>query len=171
MRKITPGAIFSECRAYRYRLDRYFGNNGPTIAFGLHNPSTANENTDDPTLRRGICFAKDWGAGKLVFVNPFAACATRPKDLWLRNDPIGPRNDFYIRQVAKEVERTGGFFVFAWGAISPPAHLRKFADDRLIAFSRLVRDQGCETKCLGFTLKGYPRHPLYLPANEPLRPY
>jgi hypothetical protein len=78
-KEILMSAVFSACRTWRYRLDREFIQSGPTIAFGLHNPSTADENTDDPTLRRGIGFARTWGAGRLIFVNPWAGCATNPK--------------------------------------------------------------------------------------------
>ncbi len=158
-------AIFSPCRTWRYRLDREFLRSGPTIVFGLHNPSTADENTDDPTLKRGIAFAHAWGAGRLVFVNSWAGVATKQKDLWLMDDPIGPQNDLHIIQVAREVRKTNGFFVFAWGRINPPQYLRRVAISRLYKFENLVRSQGCEIRILGLTKAGYPRHPLYLKAD------
>lgn len=164
-------AILSDCGKYRYRLDRPFVMCGPTIAFGLHNPSTADGEIDDPTSRRGIGFARSWGAGRLVFVNPWAGRATKPEDLWKMADPIGPMNDFYIAQVAREVVESGGFFVFAWGAVSPPRHLKYAATSRLHHFADLVRAIGCDVRALGLTKAGQPRHPLYLKADSKPEPW
>lgn len=142
---------------------------GPTIAFGLHNPSTAGETEEDPTSRRGIGFVRRWGGGKLVFVNPWAGCATKPEDLWKMSDPIGPMNDFHIAAVAREVVETGGFFVFAWGAVAPPRHRKYEVTARLHAFEKLVRAHGCDVRALGVTKAGQPRHPLYLKSDaEPI---
>ena len=164
-------AIFSSCRTWRYRLDRDFVRNGPTIAFGLHNPSTAAEECDDPTSRRGIGYVRAWGGGKLVFVNPWAGCATRPEDLWRMQDPVGPDNDFYVDAVAREVVETGGFFVFAWGAVAPPRPLKGTVNKRLREFEKLVRDRGCDVRALGVTKSGHPRHPLYMRADAVLVPW
>lgn len=144
---------------------------GPTIAFGLHNPSTAGEQVEDPTSRRGIGFARAWGGGKLVFVNPWAGCSTKPENLWKMTDPIGPMNDFHIAAVAREVAETGGFFVFAWGAVSPPRQLRYAVTERLHAFEKLVRGHGCDVRALGVTKAGQPRHPLYLRADAKPEPW
>ncbi|MER9176686.1 DUF1643 domain-containing protein [Mesorhizobium sp. M0955] len=164
-------AVFSYCGTWRYRLDRDFLLPGPTIAFCLHNPSTAGADNEDPTSRRGIGFARLWGAGKLVYVNPWAGCATNPKDLWSMPDPIGPMNDFHISAVAKAVYETGGFFVFAWGAVSPPKHLKYSVTRRLKDVEKIVRDHGCEVRSLGVTKDGAPRHPLYLRADTVPAPW
>jgi hypothetical protein len=165
------GAIISPCGMWRYTLERPFLTPGPTIAFGLHNPSTADAEKEDPTSRRGIGFSMLWGAGKMVFVNPWAGRATKPDDLWKMADPIGPDNDFHIAAVAREVATTGGFFVFAWGAVSPPRALRYAVTKRLHAFQKIVRDQGCDIRSLGLTKDGHPRHPLYLRADAKPEPF
>jgi hypothetical protein len=54
-------AVISPCGRYRYRLDRPLSARGPTIAFLLHNPSTADAENEDPTSRRGIGFANRKG--------------------------------------------------------------------------------------------------------------
>lgn len=57
-------AVLSECRRYRYVLRRYWGDGlsgGRAAIFIGLNPSTADEASDDPTIRRCIGFAKAWG--------------------------------------------------------------------------------------------------------------
>lgn len=164
-------AEISPCGTWRYLLECDFLLPGPTIAFGLHNPSTATAEQDDPTWRRGRGFATAWGAGKVIYVNPWAGRATKPADLWKMADPVGPMNDFHIAAVAREVAASGGFFVVAWGAISPPRHLRHAATSRLHAFHKLIVDQGCEIRALGTTKGGQPRHPLYLRADATPEPW
>lgn len=166
-------AIFSSCNTYRYRLDRLIAENlgAFTVAFLLHNPSTAGADNDDPTSRRGIGFAARWGAGRLVFVNPFAGCATRPHELWAMADPVGPDNARHIATVAQEVERSGGFFVFAWGAINPPRPLRQCVQRHLHEIEDIVRHYCHDVRCLGHTKSGGPKHPLYLTNDAVLMPY
>jgi hypothetical protein len=158
-------AVISPCGLYRYRLDRPIHPFARVIAFMLHNPSTADAEQDDPTSRRGIGYARSWGAGKLVYVNPWAGRATNPDDLWKMADPVGPSNDFHIAAVAREVAASGGFFVFAWGAVSPPKRLKYAVTSRLHAVDKLVRSYGCDVKALGITKNGQPRHPLYMKAD------
>lgn len=166
------GAIFSPCGRWRYRLDYDFlMQDRPTIAFGLHNPSIANGDIVDPTWRRGIGYATRWNAGRLVYVNPWAAVATKPADLWKMADPVGPMNDFHIAAVAREVATSGGFFVFAWGAVSPPKHLKYSVTSRLHAFEKIVRAAGCDIRVLGLTKAHQPRHPLYLRADAKPEPW
>jgi len=128
----------------------------------LHNPSTANAEQDDPTSRRGIGFAQRWNAGRMVFVNPFAGIATQPIDLWKMDDPVGPDNTSHIAAVALEVTNSKGFFVFAWGAISPPAVLRDKVREHLHDVEVSVRAYCVDIRCFGRTQSGDPRHPLYL---------
>lgn len=164
-------AVISPCGLYRYRLDREFLFDGPTIAFILHNPSTADATTDDPTLRRGIGFARAWGAGRLVFVNPWAGRATKPADLWRMVDPIGPDNDHHLSIVASEVRETKGFVVAGWGAVSPPRHLRACVAARLLEVAGLLASSGCSLNHLGLTKAGHPRHPLYLRGDVKPQPW
>lgn len=164
-------AVISSCGKYRYRLDRAFNTPGPTIAFMLHNPSTADAENEDPTSRRGIGFAKKFGAGRMVFVNPFAGRATKPADLWTMEDPIGPENAKHLLAVASEIYHSGGFFIFAWGAVNPPKHLKAAVGTHLEVVEDLIRGVGCEIQCLGRTMAGQPRHPLYLSNDAILLPW
>lgn len=168
---MTMRAVISDCGTWRYLLECDFLLPGPTIAFGLHNPSKATAEVDDPTWRRGRGFAVRWGAGKLAYVNPWAGRATKPDDLWKMADPVGPMNDFHIAAVAREVAASGGFFVVAWGAVSPPRHMRHPVTARVQSFYKLIRDNGCEVRALGLTKDGQPRHPLYLRNDATPKPW
>lgn len=159
------GAIFSPCRAWRYVYSRDFLFGGPTVAFMLHNPSTAGEGNEDATSRRGLAFARTWRAGRLIFVNPWAFCATDKADLWKAADPVGPENDRHIADVAREVAATDGHFIAAWGSVKPPKALKSAAIARLQDVERVIRVAGCPLKALAVTASGEPRHPLYLKGD------
>lgn len=146
------GAEFSSCRKYRYALWREWEPSSPAnrIAFVGLNPSTADEAADDPTIRRCIRFAKDWGYHGLVMLNAYAFRATDPKDMQKAADPIGPDNN------AKLVEYGDmcGSIIAAWGVHCSPS--------RAETVCKLF---GTKVHCLGKTKNGSPKHPLYLKAT------
>jgi hypothetical protein len=57
-------ALFSPCGTFRFRLGRRWSD-GPSLAFVLLNPSTADETADDQTVRRCMGFAQREGDGAL----------------------------------------------------------------------------------------------------------
>ena len=78
---MKSGAIFSSCRKYRYALWRNWDETKPCVMIIGLNPSTADENENDPTITRCINFAKSWGYGGVCVTNLFAYCATVPSDM------------------------------------------------------------------------------------------
>jgi hypothetical protein len=54
-------AKFSACRKYRYALWRTWDESKPSAMIIGLNPSTADENENDPTITRCFNFAKSWG--------------------------------------------------------------------------------------------------------------
>ncbi len=90
------GAIFSPCGKYRYVLWRKWEADGPYIMFIGLNPSTANADTDDPTIRRVVRFAKSWGYHGVYMLNLFAYVTPYPEELKKCLDPVG-ENDMYIK--------------------------------------------------------------------------
>jgi hypothetical protein len=85
------GAEFSPCRRYRYALYRDRGALlGPKVMFVGLNPSTADETVDDPTIRRCIRFARDWGYDGLIMANLYAWRAPKPRDLYATEDQLAP---------------------------------------------------------------------------------
>lgn len=149
---VEKKATISECGRYRYDLWRTWGV-GPHVTFIMLNPSTADHEQDDPTIRKCIKFAKQWGFSGLVVVNLFAYRATDPKDLWKAEDPIGPLNDLYI-----ESHAFCGVTVAGWGA-KPKVKAR--ADEVCGRLKNL--------RTIRLTKDGYPEHPLFLPSD--LQPF
>lgn len=145
--------MFSDCDTYRYRLWRQWGR-GDTVAFIMLNPSTADHTADDPTVRRCIHYAKSWGYGRLEVINLFACRATEPKILRAAADPIGPKNDSIIIDVATAAH----FIIAAWGNHGVYQH-------RDIEVLNLLRRYAVEVHCLQISKRGCPQHPLYLPGK------
>lgn len=152
-------AILSPCGKYRYRLTRDFGMVGvDTCCFIMLNPSTADAEQDDPTIRRCIGYAKALGCGELTVVNLFAYRSTDPDALYAlsKQDAIGPENDRHIAEACN----ASHIIICAWG--NHGKHLGR-ADDVL----KLIRaQQGARPMALKVNPKsGQPAHPLYLKAD------
>lgn len=155
---MDTGATFSECRTWRYTLWRRWGTGEHVVFIGL-NPSTADEHQDDPTMRRCIRFARDWGFDGFVMLNLFATRTPHPRVMAARLsegvDIVGPENDEHI---AEEVRRAD-LVVCAWGACT-----RQHEANRALHVERAIRRAGVVPHILGRTKSGRPRHPLYMPA-------
>jgi hypothetical protein len=149
-------ARISECGLYRYTLTRRWAD-GPTCVFVMLNPSTADANKDDPTIRRCIHFAKREGCGALHVVNLYAFRATKPADMVNAVDPEGPMARKYLIDAAEMARDSGGPVIAAWGA-------HWMAADR----GKEVRGIIGAMQCLGTTKAGHPRHPLYVQGVQPL---
>ena len=92
------GAKFSLDRVYRYRLWRFWDKRKGIVLFIGLNPSTADEKVNDPTIRRCIGYAMDWGYGGMLMGNIFAYRNTYPETLKICGvDPIGIENDTELR--------------------------------------------------------------------------
>lgn len=148
-------ALFSPCGRYRLQLARTWAS-GPKAAFVMLNPSTADAQIDDPTIRRCISFAIREGCGALAVVNLFAFRATKPADLLMVADPIGGD----LAELALEaVTAQSELVICAWGA----APIAKARADQFA-----YKNQHRELYCLGKTKSGAPRHPLYVHNSQPI---
>jgi hypothetical protein len=74
-------AKLSDDKLYRYQLSRIWDETKPKVLFIMLNPSTADADVDDPTIRRVINFAKSWNYGGVYVVNLYAFRSTDPKGL------------------------------------------------------------------------------------------
>lgn len=106
----SRSAVVSLCGTYRYRLTRKWSDL-PKCWWIMLNPSTADGETDDPTIRRVMSFSKHWGYGGCVVMNLFALRATNPKAIWRHGDPVGPENDNYLCRA-----NNAPLVIAAWGA-------------------------------------------------------
>jgi len=150
-------ALFSSCKQYRYALKRATDalfSGGRQALFVMLNPSTADETMDDPTIRRCIRFAYDWGCSVLRVGNLYAFRATNPEELWKIQDPVGPENDLFLYRMMSQTKDV----LCAWGNNAQP--------ERVEAFIKLAKEAGATLWCLGTTKEGQPRHPLYVKANQ-----
>lgn len=158
-------AEISTCGLYRYSLTRIWGD-GQRVCWVMLNPSTADAEQDDPTIRRCISFSQRLRAGMIEVVNLYAYRSPNPRDLvdslHAGINIVGPDNDMYIRQAVGLADRT----IVAWGA-SAPKGLRGIRVGQRV---ELVSQAVCGVAfCLGFTSNGQPRHPLYVKGDTPLR--
>ncbi len=145
----------SEDRTHRYLLWRRTGEGRKIALFVGLNPSTADEHKNDPTIRRCLSFAAENGADTLLMSNLYAYRATRPMDLFLAQDPIGSETDLWL----DAAHHLADFTVACWGA-----------EKRAKGRAETVGSRLGQALCLGLTLSGAPRHPLYVRAGTPLVP-
>lgn len=190
---IAKGATISACGNYRYRLWREWRNHpapshwdmwteddgSPCLdgageqlgeplscVFIMLNPSTADGEQDDPTIRRCVQFAQREGYDRLEVVNLFAWRATSPKDLFAvspERDPVGHENERHVFRVLDKA----GLIICAWGAHG--GHIDQ--DETMMGWIDALNYNDAPVMALGVTKGGFPRHPLYLRNDAPLIPY
>jgi len=153
-------AVISDCGKYRYLLRRTWDYGKPRALFVMLNPSTADAEVDDATIRSCIRLCKSLDYGSFEVVNVFAWRATKPDELLTATDPCGPGNkDHIIRALAR-----CDIPICAWGAW-PPAET---AADYIRSAIRASRPAAF---CFGRTASGAPKHPLYIKSGTPLETY
>ena len=154
-------AAYSPCRQYRYTLIRRYGRPQATrqerIAFIGLNPSTATELVNDPTVRRCIGFARDWGYREFVMLNAFAFRSTDPQGLQRVDDPVGTANNQQLRLWT----RKSHLVVCCWGIHAALQGRDEFLRSQLQKWNVTAR-------CFGKTQAGFPKHPLYLRKDSSL---
>lgn len=153
------GAKFDTSGRYRYALWRAWSADYPRIAFILLNPSTADEESNDPTIRRCIGFARVWGFGSMEVVNLFAYRATHDREMFKVGNPVGEENDRFL---IRAVERCSTVVV-GWGTRGT-----LLGRDREVISLLAGRK---DVHCLGTTKGGHPRHPLYVRGDTVLEPF
>lgn len=147
-------AVISDCGAFRYHLTRSWGPGKPML-FVMLNPSTADADVDDQTIRKCIGFAERNGCESIEVVNLFAYRATKPADLKSAGYPIGPENHATIRRVAADVVARGGMVVCAWGS-----NARGLGAVQVV--SVLLASIKCPVYALALLADGTPAHPCML---------
>lgn len=167
-------ATLSECGTYRYTLTREWDarglrgcpESGKRLTVVMLNPSTADAEKNDPTIRRVMDFAWSSLFGSILVVNLFAMRATDPRDLSDAADPVGPDNDQHLRAALAAAAQADLPVLAAWGAHASKKWLGIERADKVLAMVPGVR-----WVCLGTTKHGSPRHPLYVRATQAMVPF
>ncbi|HKJ17098.1 MAG TPA: DUF1643 domain-containing protein [Xanthomonadales bacterium] len=152
----NTGAEFSRDRKHRFLLWRCWGGLENMVLFVGLNPSVADEQTNDPTIRRCIGFAKREGASGVMVGNLFSYCATHPQDLKRASRPVRAENGHWLQAAQSIANQT----IVCWG--NHGTHREQ--SEKLLPLLGRVR-------CFGKTQTGEPRHPLYLRNNAELSWY
>lgn len=156
---LSSGAVFDLTNRYRYLLWRTWDRHAGVATFIMLNPSAADAESDDPTIRRCVAFARSWGFGGLRAVNLFGYRASQPQALRVVPDPFGPDNDHFVENSCRDAD----MLIAAWGN-------HGLLLDAATRIAELVPDT---TYCLGLTRLDQPRHPLYVRSGcipTPFRP-
>ena len=122
----------------------------PKVLFIGLNPSTADEVNDDPTIRRCMRYSYDWGYGGYIMGNIFGYRSTDPRNLKIAKDPIGNKNNYWLKKMHKEASITIG----AWGN-----------HGEILNRGNEVAQMIDKIYCLKITKLNHPSHPLYLPSK------
>jgi hypothetical protein len=143
------------------RLERELASEGIAVAIIGVNPSTADADTDDQTIRKDMGFGRRLGWRKIIKGNKFAFRATDVKALRTAPDPIGPENDAHLAQIMRDAD----IVIAAWGPLAKlPVRLRS----RWRAVVKIARSAGKPMYCFGRANDDHPRHTLMLPYDTPL---
>lgn len=136
------------------------GMNPRRVCWVMLNPSVANTEQDDPTIRRCRAFSEQWGFAGMIVVNLFAYRATDQRELLTAADPVGPGNDEHLKRGME----SGEWVIAAWGVTKSPLVSARAA--QVWPWLRAHRPY-----CLGYTKAGDPRHPLFVPGIAPPMTY
>ncbi|WP_283195515.1 DUF1643 domain-containing protein [Rhizobium sp. AN80A] len=118
---LSPGVIkaatISDCTRYRYELRRVWDANQRLLVVCMLNPSTADAEKDDPTIRELTYFAKLWGYGGLLIVNLYAFRASQPREMMAQdgNIIVGPKNGEFIEAAFTFARHQNTRILAAWG--------------------------------------------------------
>lgn len=163
MTDLIRSAELSPCGTFRYRLDRIVGPGRKALWIGV-NPSTADAEIDDQSIRKLYGFGNVLGIGHWIVANKFAFRSTDVSMLSVILDPIGPDNDKHLMHAMAEAD----VVIAGWGNLSKlPAGLRQ----RYLDICLMADLLNITLWCWGTNEGGDPRHPLMLPYTTRLVPW
>jgi hypothetical protein len=158
-------AAFSPCGHHRWWLERRWDAQLPRLLFIGLNPSRADAQRDDPTLRRLLGFAQAWGFGALEVINLFSRISASPAVLRRSREPVGGANDAWMRARVASL-RPGDAVWLGWGNGGG----WRDRDREVLELLQGALPAETPLLALALTAAGQPRHPLYAPAAaQPLR--
>lgn len=161
---MSDSAVLSDCRRYRWRLERRLGEGGVTAAvFGI-NPSTADAAADDHTVRKWRGFGLRLGWGRIIVGNVFSFRATDVNRLAQEPDPFGSDHHHHQARIIEDAD----VLVPCWGNRNKiPRALHAEVD----VLAAQLATSGKSLMCWGLTASGDPKHPLTLGYATELVPW
>lgn len=135
---------------YRFKLSRIWEPTKDKILFIMINPSTANANEDDRTIKLLLEITKKWETyGGFYVGNLYPHITPRPANLNVLPYPedIRIKNERCIEEMASQSTRV----VYAWGTKGP--------DEKQKEPDWLRKIMNRDVYCLGKSVKGVPKHP------------
>ena len=152
MVKISRSADISNDKKDRFSLSRIWDSKKPKALYIMLNPSYADDESDDPTIRRLIFFSKKFKFGGFYVTNLFSQITPYPKELNMDNNSKKKN-----LKIISELIKKSDLIVYAWGnLVSEPIELRKLIESPL---------------CFGINKNGTPKHPLYLRSDTKLQDF
>lgn len=152
MVKISRSADISNDKKDRFSLSRIWDSKKPKALYIMLNPSYADDESDDPTIRRLIFFSKKFKFGGFYVTNLFTQITPYPKELNMDNNSKKKN-----LKIISELIKKSDLIVYAWGnLVSEPIELRKLIESPL---------------CFGINKNGTPKHPLYLRSDTKLQDF
>lgn len=152
MVKISRSADISNDKKDRFSLSRIWDSKKPKALYIMLNPSYADNESDDPTIRRLIFFSKKFKFGGFYVTNLFSQITPYPKELNMDN-----KSKKKNLKIISELIKKSDLIVYAWGnLVSEPIELRKLIESPL---------------CFGINKNGTPKHPLYLRSDTKLQDF
>ncbi|ELR97128.1 DUF1643 domain-containing protein [Gloeocapsa sp. PCC 73106] len=163
---MIKGAKFDSTGNYRYLLWRCWDKSLPALGFIMLNPSTADANKDDPTIKKCMAIAQQHHYGSLWVGNLFAYCSPKPTILKSFAQPVGPQNDRFLLSLCRKADR----IICAWG--NDGTLQSRTLQKRDQAVTNLLKSHNYQLYCLGKTKGGQPKHPNpRKPAILKIQPY
>lgn len=138
----------------------------PLVCFGI-NPSTAKPEALDNTVKRVRDFAANNNHDSWIMLNVYPQIATNPNNLDLMERAgLRQANEKHIAALLTDRPAT---LLAAWGNLIDK---RDYLTPLLKNLVNVVSGADHQWHSLGGpTVKGHPRHPLYVRADAPLQPF
>lgn len=154
--EIVRTALISECGRLRWSLGRSWSD-APKSLVIMVNPSTADHQVDDPTIKRLIGWHQRWDMGGFTVMNliPFRSSTPAEAFAFYRDKmvPADGMSEIHPDQVLMQILDAADDAVMvlvAWGRLPP----------YLAPLARQLTYDLTKPKCLGWTKDGSPIHPM-----------
>ena len=146
---ILRKAKFSNDKKERFSLSRQWDESKRKILYIMFNPSIADNEKDDPTIRRLINFTIKFNYGGFFVGNIFSLITPYPDQINTLN-VSSKKNVRELKKLINQVDKV----VYAWGNLTEEP--------------KFLKDLVFNPECFGKNLNGSPKHPLYLPSDSKL---